>query len=411
MFRRNWAILALAACLACPPLLLAVPDDPFTVSSGEQSATQKSGEVEFRQGTDPTAPFFTLSAENREQLLMTGVDVLTQFIPGGQLVNKSVHLAVFSADAAIDAADFKSEKVAGDLLALAKDAGELKELQRTDKHLQSKEAKEILDRMQVRKSDQNDEYSFLRKAVFSGDGLYVVARNAAAEGVADFLGEKLSKALHLDDVIKKVWKNDGTLKKGLKKKVWEGLKRRAEIGKKLTESLKESLLQAAAVDYLVTNFKAAFDALYHLILARNPPSAGGPPPEPANGLRILVSTQPVTVLPTLAQIPVPRPAPQMAQAIRPIIAPAIIVRYPDPVVAAIAAEDQVVRAQGYSVAPATATAASERVSYPPLETPRANDPPPVAEPPTPREPSRTTFRGNLYVSPNGFDGDRKDLWH
>ena len=94
MFTRKSAVIAIIACFVCPQFVFAHPDDDFTVSSGKQSATQKSGEIEFRSGTDPTSPFFTLSAESREALLMTGVDVLTEFIPGGPLIGKSIHLAV-----------------------------------------------------------------------------------------------------------------------------------------------------------------------------------------------------------------------------------------------------------------------------------------------------------------------------
>jgi hypothetical protein len=392
------AIFTLLFCLVCPQLLLAMPQDDFSVSSGEQSTTQKSPEINFQPGTDQHSPRIKLSAENREQLLMTGVDVLTQFIPGGQLVGKGVHLAVFAGDTAIDAVDFKTEKVEGDLQAISKDAIALKELARTPKGLQSDKAKEILARMEKTKSP-NDEYSFLRKAVFSGDGLYVVARNTSSRLLADFVGEKLSKKLGIDDAIKRAFKNEGSLRKKLTRRAWKNLKRRAEIGRKLTESLKESLLQLAVTDLLEKEFKQAWDEMYQRILDRHPPSPSTRS-EPASILRLEISTQPALVLPRLAEIPRLVPAPSAApRAIEPIRPPPIIRQYQDPVVNSIAVEDQVVQAQNYNVPPSSATQ-NEPVDYPP------------ARPPEPqREPPRSNFKGSIPSVPKSFDGNGRDIWH
>jgi hypothetical protein len=216
-------------------------------------------------------------------------------------------------------------------------------------------AQAILARIEARAGDGDSAWSFYRKAVVSGPGLYAVAIAFGAGALSDRLTKALMPGSFPRRRVRLAWLDGEILARGVSRASWKGMharaRRAAEATQKLTHDLIQWMLDQAVREEAEALVRSRLDDLYREALKSKPPRGRR---WRADEIRLMAAEQPafvtlvrpapVVALAAPAESPAPQPAPALpAPAALELVSAARREGGGDPLVRLIDNEDEAAR--------------------------------------------------------------------
>lgn len=362
----------LSACLRCALSALLV-----SVVLSAQAVTIEP------DGKEP-APQKKIDTDTKMTLASVGLGVGQAFIPGGAVIAVAWSAVGPLSDALGSSIEHRDQLERSNLKVIDARIQRLHEMQAEGRDLGTDpEAQQLLKEF---KASADDTYNgrtgglqFAAKSVFSAYGGMTFAGHTAEWLFSRWLGSRVSEWLDLDEPTKVTWKRQGVLRNVFTKTQWRSLRKVAQLGGDLQNSILRSLLRKLLSKLLSQSADEVLDKKIDEILARHQEleqdlsggySGGGG--GSYMDLRVDALNIPDLYFPVLAAAPEP-----VAQAPAPMaVVPAALAVAADPVVAPISVQTQVIISQP------TTYRGGDRYEPPPR---REDPPPPPPEEPPPRE--------------------------
>ena len=307
-------------------------------------------------------PRFTLTREERNSALSTGVGIaagvafqLSPIHAEYEVAKKIVDIGLDTSDLAVGS---RNALVEADLRVIGRDVAELERLKRVGFDLKTDpDARALLEKLRSRARGNDDAWSFFRKAIISGQGLYALGTAVAAETAFGRLHDRFISKRPLGTSarrqIRQTWRDGEHLVRDVTGVKWKGMTARAslavEVSQRITHDVIQALIDQAIKKKATELVREQLDEAYHEALShRAPPGYRYRPVD----IRLMVLARPeafaaVLPVPVAAIAPMParveairpaQPDPEIRQGPVTAIAPRV-----DPVVRTIVTEDRVQR--------------------------------------------------------------------